>query len=257
MRTQNHPGDLTDAQWGLIQSQIPVHRGGRPRKVDPRDVVDALFYILRTGCRWRDLPKDFSPKSTGWRYFDEWRHDGTLDKIHDRLRREVRVVEKPYHPRTSASVDSRSVDATSGGECRGRDNAKDVDVDGRKRHIVVDSLGLPPAVLVTAVDVDDAKAAAELFARLDGRPMSKVTRMYADGKYHNFNLYERVEGDADWELTIVRRPEGAKGWVKLPIRWTVERTADVRLAGQVSSPEPRIGRRARACCRRNRSSSWR
>ena len=114
------------------------------------------------------------------------------------------------------------IDTTSGGEQRGRDNAKNV--DGRKRHIVVDSLGLLLAVLVMAASVDDAAAAPALFARLDGQPMGKVVRMYADSKYHNFNLYEWVEANAAWDLSIVRRPEGSEGWVKLPIRWTVERT---------------------------------
>ncbi len=162
------------------------------------------------------------PKSTVWGYFDKWRKDGTIDKIHDALRVKARAEEKPYSPRTTASVDSQSVDTTSGGEHRDRDNAKNV--DGRKRHIVVDSMGLLLAVLVTAADVDDAKAAAELFARLDGQPMSKVRRMFADGKYHNFDLYEWVEENARYDMSIVRRPEGAKGWVLLPIRWTVERT---------------------------------
>jgi putative transposase len=85
-------------------------------------------------------------------------------------------------------------------------------------------MGLLLAALVTAADVDDAKAAAELFGRLGGQPMSKVARMYADTKYHNFALYERVESHAHWGLTIVRRPEGSEGWAKLPIRWAVERT---------------------------------
>jgi transposase len=223
MKTHDYPSDLTDAQWALIEPHIPpVQPGGRPRKTDMRDVLDAIFYILRTGCQWRYLPGDLPPKSTVWRYFDRWRRDGILDAIHDPLRTKVRAAEKPYHPRTSASVDSQSVDTTSGGEQRGRDNHKDV--DGRKRHIVVDSMGLLLAVLVTAADVDDAKAAAELFGRLDGQPMSKVRRMYADSKYHNMKLYEWVEANADWDLTIVRRPKDAEGWVKLPIRWTVERT---------------------------------
>ena len=154
--------------------------------------------------------------------FNEWRHNGTLDTIHDRLRTKVRAAEKPYAPRTTASVDSQSVDTTSGGEERGRDNAKNV--DGRKRQIVVDSMGLLLAVLVTAADVDDAKAASELFGRLEGQPMGKVTRMFADSKYHNYALYEWVADNARWELVIVRRPDGSKGWVKLPLRWTVERT---------------------------------
>jgi putative transposase len=222
MRTHHYPSDVTDAQWALIEPHIPVYPGGRPRKTDTRDVLDAVFYILRTGCQWRYIPKDFPPKSTVWRYFDEWRHNGTLDTIHDLLRKRVRTAEKPYHPRTSASVDSQSVDTTSGGEALGRDNAKNV--DGRKRHIVVDSMGLLLAVLVTAADVDDAKAAAELFARLGGQPMGKVVRMYGDTKYHNYDLYEWVEANARWDLKIISRPKGSKGWVKLPIRWTVERT---------------------------------
>jgi putative transposase len=222
MRTQSYPSDITDEQWALIQPHLPVYPGGRPRTTNLRDIVDAIFYLLRTGCQWRYLPKDFPPKSTVWRYFDEWRHNGTFEVIHDLLRRKVRAAEKPYSPRTSASVDSQSVDTTSGGEQRGRDNAKNV--DGRKRHIVVDSMGLLLAVLVTAANVDDAKAAAELFTRLEGQPMGRVERMYADSKYHNFALYEWVETNARWDLEIVRRPKDAQGWVRLPIRWTVERT---------------------------------
>jgi len=222
MKDHNYPSDVTDEQWVLIEPLIPVYPGGRPRKTSVRDVLDAILYMLRTGCQWRYLPKEFPPRSTVWRYFDEWRHNGTLDTIHDLLRKKVRTQEKPYHPRTTASVDSQSVDTTSGGEQRGRDNAKNV--DGRKRHIVVDSMGLLLAVLVTAADVDDAKGAAEVFARLEGQPMSRVERMFADNKYHNHALYSWVDEHARWELVIVRRPDGSEGWVKLPIRWTVERT---------------------------------
>lgn len=223
MRTHHYPSDVTDEQWALIEPHLPpAPLGGRPRKTDIRDVLNAVFYILRTGCQWRLLPVDFPPKSTVWRYFDQWRHDGTLDKIHDLLRRKVRAAEKPYHPRTTASADSQSVDTTSGGEQRGRDNAKNV--DGRKRHIVVDSMGLLLTVLVTAASVDDGAAATQLFARLEGQPMSKVGRMFADSKYHNSKLYEWVEEHANWALVIIRRPEDKKGWVQLPIRWTVERT---------------------------------
>jgi transposase len=223
MSTHRYPSDLTDDQWALVEPHLPPDPGGgRPRKTDMRDVLDAILYILRTGCQWRYLPGDLPPKSTVWRYFDRWRRDGTLDRIHDLLRKKVRTLEKPYPPRTTASVDSQSVDTTSGGEHRGRDNAKNV--DGRKRHVVVDSMGLLLAVLVTAASVDDGRAAETLFARLEGQPMGKVTRMFADSKYHNMKLYEWVEGHAKWDLVIIRRPEGEKGWVKLPIRWTVERT---------------------------------
>jgi putative transposase len=222
MRTQSYPSDITDAQWALVEPLLPVRPGGRPRITNLRDVVDAIFYLLRTGCQWRYLPKDFPPKSTVWRYFDQWRRNGALDNLHDLLRTKVRTEAKPYSPRTTASVDSQSVDTTCGGEQRGRDNAKNV--DGRKRHIVVDSMGLLLAVLVTAADVDDAKGAEALFEQLKDQPMSRVRRMFADNKYHNYALYEWVEKSASWKLVIVRRPEGSEGWVKLPIRWTVERT---------------------------------
>src|SRR3982751_3360211 len=207
MRTHHYPSALTDAQWSWIAPHIPPEPGGgRPRKTDVRDVLDAVLYILRTGCQWRYLPSDFPPKSTVWRYFDQWRRDGTLDTIHDLLRKKVRAMERPYQPRTTASVDSQSVDTTSGGEERGRDNAKDV--DGRERHIVVDSMGLLLAVLVTAAATDDAAAAPALFARLDGQPMGKVARMFADSRYHNFKLYEWVDAHAKWDPEIIRRPEG-------------------------------------------------
>ena len=185
-----------------------------------RDVVDAIFYILRTAARGVDLPRIFRPRAPL----------AVLQPVathrHPRNHRRPTSPQGPrggaacYSPRTSASVDSQSVDTTSGGEQRGRDNAKNV--DGRKRHIVVDSMGLLMAVLVTAASIDDAKAAAELFARLDGQPMSHVKRMYADSKYDNFIPYEWVETNAAWELNIVQRSKDAVGWVLLPIggRWS-------------------------------------
>src|SRR6516165_11298988 len=186
MRAQTYPSDITDAQWALIEPHLPVSSGGRPRKTAMRDVVDAIFYLLRTGCQWRYLPKDFPPKSTVWRYFDEWRHNGTLEKIHDALRDRVRKQEKPGQARTTASIDSQSVDTSSGGEARGRDNAKKV--NGRKRHIIVDSLGLLRAVVVTAADVDDAAAAPRALEQLAGQPLGHVRRVYTDSKYHNHAL---------------------------------------------------------------------
>src|SRR5215210_406520 len=115
MRTHPYRSDVTDAQRPLIEPHIPVYPGGRPRTTDMRDVVDAISYLLRTGCPWRPLPVDFPPGSTAWRYVDEWPHNGIPDTIHDLLRRKVRAMERPYRPRTTARVDGQSVDATSGG----------------------------------------------------------------------------------------------------------------------------------------------
>jgi transposase len=221
MRTDRYPSDLTDEQWALIEPLIPVYPGGRPRTTQMRDVVDAILYLLRTGCQWRYLPGDFPPRSTVWGYFNEWRHNGTLDDIHDTLREQVRDRERPT-PRRSASIDSQSVDTSSGGEGRGRDNAKNV--DGRKRHILVDSLGLLLAVLVTAADVDDAAAAPEVLGRSASQPVSELKRVYGDQKYKNHALIAWVAENADYDLEVIRRPQGVTGWVLLPIRWTVERT---------------------------------
>jgi putative transposase len=222
MRTERYPSDLTDEQWRLVEPHIPVYPGGRPRKTSMRDVLDAILYVLRTGCQWRYLPKDFPPKSTVWGYFNQWRRNGTLDAIHGALREKVRKQARPRRPRRTASIDSQSVDTSSGGEARGRDNAKNV--DGRKRHIVVDSLGLLLAVVVTAADVDDAAAAPAVLRQLEVQPLPRLRRVYADAKYHNHALYGWVDENGFYELDIVRRPKGAKGWVRLPIRWTVERT---------------------------------
>jgi len=222
MRTNRYPSDLTDEQWALVEPLIPVYPGGRPRKTPMRDVVDAILYLVRTGCQWRYLPKDFPPKSTVWGYFDEWRHNGTLELIHDALRDAVRHQEKPGRPRRTASIDSQSVASSSGGAARGRDHAKNV--GGRKRHIVVDSLGLLLAVVVTGADVDDAAAAPQALAQLAEQPLGHVRLVYADSKYHNHALYGWVADNGWYDLGIVRRPKGAKGWVRLPIRWTVERT---------------------------------
>jgi putative transposase len=222
MRTSRYPSDLTDEQWSLIKPLIPVYSGGRPRKTSTREVTDAILYLVRTGCQWRYLPREFPPKSTVWGCFDEWRHNGTLDLIHDRLRDRIRKQEKPGQPRHSASIDSQSVKTSSGGEARGRDNAKKI--DGRKRHIIVDSLGLLLAVVVTAADVDDAAAAPEALQQLADQPLGKLQKVYADSKYHNHALYGWVAENGFYDLDIVRRPKGAQGWVRLPIRWTVERT---------------------------------
>jgi putative transposase len=221
MRANKYPSDLTDEQWNLIKDLIPIYLGGRPRTTDVRDVVDAIFYLVRTGCQWEYLPKDFPPKSTVWRYFDEWRSNSTLELIHDTLREQVREQEKPT-PRTTASIDSQSVDTSEGGEARGRDNAKNV--DGRKRHIVVDSLGLMLALLVTAAHVDDAAAAQQLLPQLEQLELPELETLFGDTKYHNHKLYGWVADKATYQLTIISRPEGSTGFVKLPIRWTVERT---------------------------------
>lgn len=234
MTAHNYPSDLTDERWALIEPHLPAAPTvGRPRSTEMRDVVDAILFILRTGCHWSYLPGDLPPKSSVWRYFDRCRRDGTLDTIHDQLRRKVRAAAKPDHPRTTAITDSHSLDATSRSEHRGSDNAKYV--GGLKRQIVVDSMGLLLADLVTAADFDEAKAARELFARLEGQPMSKVKRMFADNKYHNFPLFEWVELNA--EVGYRDRPASRGDQGLGEASYPLDGRADVRRADSVPSPE--------------------
>src|SRR4051794_41863420 len=139
MRTEQYPSDSTDEQWAVVQPLIPVYPGGRPRKTSMRDVLDAIFYVLRTGCQWRYLPKDFPPKSTVWGYFDEWRHNGTLEAIHDRLRDRIRRRGKPGPPRRPARIDSQSGGTREGGAAPGGGNAQKG--EGAERHNLVGRLG--------------------------------------------------------------------------------------------------------------------
>ena len=214
-----YPTDLTDEPWDLVAPHIPPARGNR--RVDIREVINAILYLTRAGCQWRMLPHEFPNWRTGHEYHSIWPFNGTGRGITDALRRRVRAEQHAgagEDPAT-ARIDSQSVKGAGPGADVGTDGGKKV--RGRKRHIGVDSLGLLLAVAVTAANVDDARAAPRVPA---GLPPT-VRHVYADAKYHNYRLYGYIGGcKAGYKLCIVSRPPGTTGWVTLPRRWVVERT---------------------------------
>jgi putative transposase len=217
--------DLTDAQWAILPPLIPLAKpGGRPREVDMREVINTLLYLNRTGCPWDMLPHDLLPKRRVYESFSPWRHDGTWQQLMDTLRATVRKPQAPSQELTpsAASLDSQSVKPTAQGGTRGDDGCKNI--NGRKRHVSVDTLGLLLAVVVTSAALDDAVAAPTVLAQLGRDCSPRVAVVWADNTYHNHALNQWIETDSPgtWHLELVRRPPGAKGFIQLPTRWVVE-----------------------------------
>lgn len=225
-RRRRYPSDTTDTEWALIEPLLPPPActqasGGRSEAHPRREVVDAIRYLVHNGCVWRALPADYPPWPTVYGWFARWAADGTLDRVHDRLRDQVRLAAGRHPQPSAASIDSQSVRAadTVPRRSRGFDAAKKV--NGRKRHIAVDTLGLLLAIVVTAASVQDRDGARPLLWRL--RVTQRRLRLvWADAAYAG-KLVGWATATLGLRVEIVRR-RLAHAFQVLPRRWVVERT---------------------------------
>jgi putative transposase len=222
MPNQNYPSDLTDSQWEHIKELLPAAKHlGRPRELEMRHVVNAMLYVVVGGIQWRMLPRDFPKWQSVYYYFRLWRKGHEWQRLHDRLRAQVRRTAGRHKHPTAGCLDSQSVKTTQVPGSRGFDAAKNI--KGRKRHLVVDTLGLLMTIVVTAASVQERDGARLAFARIDGAG-KKLRRVWVDGGYRGPALACWIRARFRFVLQVVLRGEEQLGFVVLPRRWVVERT---------------------------------
>ncbi len=223
MSNQIYPTDLTDRQWECIRKYIPSAKpGGRPRTLDMRAVINAILYIVVGGCQWRMLPREYPNWKSVYDYFRCWRNERIWQRIHDNLRAQLRLKLGRYKHATAGCLDSQSVKTVQGPGIRGYDSGKHI--KGRKRHLLVDTLGLVMAIVVSAASLSDPAGAKKVFRRLRGTGGGKnLRRVWVDGTYRG-KLLEWVREHFRFVLQPVLRCDDMKGFMILPKRWVVERT---------------------------------
>jgi transposase len=236
MSSAVYPSDLTDSEWIVLEPLLPAAKpGGRPRRVDLRQIVNGIFYLLRTGCAWRYLPGEYGPWSTVFHYFRRWRLDHTWADIQAIVRQHVRHRARRDPTPSAAIIDSQSVKTTEQGGPHGYDGGKKV--NGRKRHLLVDTLGLLLKVVVHPANVQDREGAKLVLADISAQ-FPRLRHLWADQGYTG-PLLDWIAAEVGWTVEIVERsprrgfqvtPDGQFRQVSLPAlfeplprRWVVER----------------------------------
>ena len=224
---QTYSTDLNDTEWNVIAPVLPHPQEGRPRVWPLREILNAIFYIVRSGCAWRLLPHDLPPWKTVYTQFWRWRQAGLWKKINAALVEQVRQQAGREPQPSAAVIDSQSVKSAAGGDELGVDVHKQT--HGRKRHIIVDTLGLLLLVIVHSASIPDGnggkqtlQALFEQIKRSVYNRWCRLKKIWADGAYEDITTF--VQKQFGWNLEVVRRPAGTKGFVVLTRRWVVERT---------------------------------
>jgi len=217
-----YASDVSDAEWAQIEALLPVpKRLGRPRTTQMRQVVNAMLYLLTTGCQWRLLPKEFPPFSTVQRFFYRWRDAGLWQTINHFLVMRTREAAGREASPTAGVLDSQSVKTTEAAGPRGYDAGKKI--KGRKRHVLTDTNGLLVAAVVHQADIQDRDGAPLVLA--SARYLYPWLRhVFADGAYSGAKLDTALENIGRWTIEVIKRSDAASGFVVLPRRWVVERT---------------------------------